>query len=139
MNTPLDELVGKKIKQIFVNQYYLRFVTDDGTFGFTVEGDCCSNSVFYDFIGVKKLLINGPVISVKAIELHPDEEKDKNGTHECISVYGFELVTEHPDFGPMTSVLSFRNYSNGYYGGWMIERDTDQELPELLDDTTHIS
>lgn len=141
--TTIDKaLIGKKITKIFVNQDYLRFITDDGQkLTYCVDADCCSHSVFYDFIGVKKLLENGKVISVKKIEFYDCEnEEDKNTQYQdsSISCYGIEIVTENKDFGEQTSVFSFRNYSNGYYGGSLCDSGFDGELPELTDDTTHI-
>ena len=147
-------LIGKKITRVFANQSYLRFITIDGeSFTYSVDADCCSTSVFYDFIGVKKLLENGAVISVKDIELLPSDvaeressygtmkESDKNVEmcDESISCYGFEIVTTSPEFGEQTSVFSFRNYSNGYYGVSLCDSTYDGEIPELFDDTTHIS
>jgi hypothetical protein len=130
----IENLIGKKIKRIYMNEEYLKFETDKGNVVYTVDGDCCSQSVFYDFYGVKKLLDNGIVISAKEIDLKEPTE-DKKNYQESISVYGFEIVTEHPVFGEQTSVLSFRNYSNGYYGGWMYEIEDELDIsPEIFDD-----
>lgn len=60
----LEQLVGKKVQRIFLNEEYIRFETDAGSFTFTVLGDCCSRSICYDFVGVKKLLENGRLVSV---------------------------------------------------------------------------
>ena len=130
----LEKLVGKKIKKIFFNENYLKFETDDGNFCFTVEGDCCSHSVFYDFYGVKKLLENSKVLSVKEIQLTDDDKKDNKMYQEEVSKYGYEIVTENKEFGEQTSVFSFRNYSNGYYGGWMEDCADQEVLPEINDD-----
>lgn len=141
----LEKLIGKKIKRIFASQNYLRFETETGEkITYEVDGDCCSQSVFYDFIGVKKLLENGPVLSVEEISLEAsdiEEGRDKNGAEDDggIAVYGFEIVTNNPEFGDMTSVFSFRNYSNGYYGGSLENSDYEGDIPELMDDTTHIT
>ncbi|MCK5431426.1 MAG: hypothetical protein KAJ03_01715 [Gammaproteobacteria bacterium] len=138
----LRELIGKRIERIFYNERYLKFVTNDDDHVFTVEGDCCSTSMFYDFVGVKKLLGNGEVISVNEVELHPDDiikggcgMKDRKDSDEDIEVYGYAIVTKDPMFGEVTSVFSFRNYSNGYYGGWMESCNYDGKvLPEIFDD-----
>lgn len=141
----LNELVGKKIIRVFMNEEYLRFDTNNGSFTFTVHGDCCSHSVFYDFVGIKKLLHGGPVVATKEIELHPDDIedlkdddwyplKDRKKKAEDIKVYGYSITTEHPEFGEVTSVFSFRNYSNGYYGGWMEDAVNIEVHPEILDD-----
>lgn len=121
----MDKLTGKKIAEILWNEYVVVFVTDEGEkFPYEVEGDCCSHSYFFDFHGVRNLLDNGPVLAFSEYDL---QEGDL-GFHECgnddcghedLQVYGYSLTTEHPTWGLMTSVLSFRNESNGYYGGWM--------------------
>lgn len=131
----IEDLVGKKILRIFMNEEYLKFTTDKGNIVYTVEGDCCSKSVFYDFIGVKKLLNNGPVVSVKEIPLEINNDEDKKKYQESIQCYGYEIVTNDPEFGEVTSVFSFRNYSNGYYGGSLEEFKNDIEVtPEIFDD-----
>lgn len=136
-----DKMIGAKIRKIFFNEEFLKFETDKGNFVFTVEGECCSQSVFYDFYGVKKLLKGNPIVSIKDIELKPNdikqidgEEKDKKSYQESIDVYGYEIVTKDPKLGEVTSVVSFRNYSNGYYGGWMITADDRDVLPQIYED-----
>jgi len=148
-STTIDkDLPGKIIKQIFFNENYLRFVTNDKTFTYGVDGDCCSTSYFYDFHGVKKLLAGNPVTEVKECELEPSDivEKkdpnygwtsftDKKSTDDSISVYGFQITTLDPEFGEVTSVFSFRNYSNGYYGGELINSNNQEFIsPEIFDD-----
>lgn len=142
----MENLIGSKIKRIFFNEDYLKFETDNEDCTYTVKGDCCSNSLFYDFFGVKKLLENGPVTEVKEIELNPTDiikEKipewseglsDKKSSDSSIKVYGFAITTVSEEFGEMTSVVSFRNYSNGYYGGYMESVPNKTVLPEIFDD-----
>ncbi|MFE5290115.1 hypothetical protein ACFRAQ_34550 [Nocardia sp. NPDC056611] len=113
----IDALVGKKIVGIRINEDYLEFTASDGTqTAFGVYGDCCSHSYFHDFVGADKLLANGPILSAEEIDL---EESEVGEGWEVIQCYGFRLITEHPMWGEQTSVFSFRNSSNGYYGGWM--------------------
>jgi len=141
MNMDTEQrLVGKKVKRIFMNEDYLKFETDSGNVVFGVEGDCCSHSYFHDFIGVSKLLENGKIISVKEIRLSLSEEEQKEvDEYEDINVYGFEIVTEHSTFGEQTSVFSFRNSSNGYYGG-SLEYSEDREVsPEIFNDVLEAS
>ena len=140
----LEKLVGKKVKRVFFNEDNLKFETEDGNFTYGVEGDCCSSSYFYDFYGVKNLLNNGAITEVKEVDLHPDDiaktkgdwstEKDRKYEDDSIQVYGYQLTTISPEFGEVTSVVSFRNYSNGYYGGWMEEVSDREVLPEIFDD-----
>lgn len=134
MEKGLKMLVGKKIKRIFFNEDYLKFETDDGNIVFTVSGDCCSDSVFYDFYGVKELLKNGKVKEVKQVELTIDDKLDKKQYQESIEVYGYQITTEDEEFGDRTSVFSFRNYSNGYYGGTLEDSNDREVLPEIFDD-----
>jgi hypothetical protein len=137
----LQLLVGKTIKKIYMNEGCLKFETDSGNIAFTVDGDCCSQSVFYDFYGVKNLLAGNPVTGVREVELNPGDiiksngdDTDKKSYQESISAYGFQLFTQSKDFGEVTSVFSFRNYSNGYYGGWMETTGDCIVEPEITDD-----
>ncbi|MGU3653607.1 hypothetical protein ACNHQB_19430 [Mycolicibacterium sp. A43C] len=102
-----------------MNEDYLKFETDHGNIAFQVYGDCCSHCYFHDFVGVEKLLRGNPVVSVKAISLEREDSKIKvnRNDSEEIECYCYEIVTEDPQFGEVTSVFSFRNSSNGYYGG----------------------
>lgn len=123
------DLIGKKITEIHMDDDNLAFITADGDWvGYEVYGDCCSWSYFHDFFGVQKLLDNGPVKEFTYVDLEDEEvyKGDLNAGRdhdECLQVYGYKLVTEHPLWGEQTSVFSFRNESNGYYGGDMIRTD----------------
>lgn len=133
------DLVGKTIKRIFMSNKYLQFDTSGSTFLYTVDGDCCSYSYFYDFHGVKKLLLGNPVISAREIELSEPTDEDAR-KDDVVAAYGFEIVTEDPKYGEVTSVFSFRNDSNGYYGGWMFYTDErPNTLKELTDDELGIT
>jgi hypothetical protein len=112
----LSSLVGKKVTKILISEGCLIFETDQGRVGFGVDGDCCSYSYFYDITGPQKLLDNGPIVSARELDLsHDNHDQD----YEYIRVYGYEFVSEHPVFGEQTTVVTFRNSSNGYYGGSM--------------------
>lgn len=147
-----SELIGRTITRIRMNEDYLVFDTDAGEIAYTVEGDCCSHSYFFDFYGVRNVLDNGPVSAFEEVELspgdpgyHPDDclgyQWDSEAgaykpnacgrDHDQIAVYGLRLTTKHPVFGPVSSVFSFRNDSNGYYGGWM--RRTSAPVNDLGD------
>jgi hypothetical protein len=115
-----ESLVGLDIQEIYMDGDYLAFVgTQDGAIKqvlWTVVGDCCSCSYFNDFYGVEKLINNGPVINVEMID--PREVVGSEDSGEYVQAYGIKIITESPLWGEMTSVVSFRNSSNGYYGGW---------------------
>jgi hypothetical protein len=129
-DSDLKQMVGATVAAIYISEEYLTFETDRGLFGFTVEGDCCSNSYFFDFHGVEHLLSNGPVLAFEEVELSPGDPGYRPSTWQdgtgdvqgdYVRVYGYRLTTEHLAFGPVSSVFSFRNLSNGYYGGWMLK------------------
>jgi len=123
----LKELVGKKIKQIFMCEEAIRFVTDTGTLTYEVDGDCCSYSYMYDIYGVKNIL--GKVVTgVKEVTLKEgdrsySENYDASEDVHLIRCYGFQIFANDEKFGDMTCVFSFRNSSNGYYGGWIKKND----------------
>jgi hypothetical protein len=128
----LKPLIGKKIRGIFMSSEFLVFITDDEqepVIAYTVEGDCCSYSYFYDFYGVKNLLENGPIIEAEPVSL--DDPENPNDHGEWTVVYGYRLTTEHPMWGLVSSVFSFRNDSNGNYGGWMERTHTRPHLSAL--------
>jgi hypothetical protein len=117
----LADLVGKSVEAIYWSAEQLAFKVSNGeVIRYDAWADCCANSYFHDFYGVAHLLHNGPIVSTREIPLegHEENREDGNPVVEC---YGHELVTVHPKWGEVTSVLSFRTASNGYYGGF-IER-----------------
>ena len=127
----LDELTGHTIISIYMSEKYLVFNTKTRQVAYECEADCCSESVFYDFIGVKKLLKGNPIIATNEIPLQSFSfrnvkqwTKDRNKLQNCVEVYGYEIITEDEKFGDVTSVFSFRNYSNGAYGGNLSLVDT---------------
>lgn len=78
-------------------------------------GDCCAWTYLHDITGLEKAV--GPIIGVE-----PDVER--RGGHgddnewEVIDALGWKLVTDHPEFGPVTTVFAGRCEHNGYYSGW---------------------
>lgn len=120
MKTELKNLVGKKVLEIWANSEFMKFVTDQGNYMYQVTGDCCSSSFFYDFYGVENLL-NRVVENVESIELLPSDvvASNNSGYVDLTQVYGYKITTTLPEdsWGGVTSVFSFRNISNGYYGG----------------------
>lgn len=109
---PIEQrLVGRTVSEVWFSDDYLTFVTDAGLISYAVDGGCCSCSYFNDFVGLDKLT-NGPITEVKTINLDSKEDD-----YTLTQYYGYALTTEHPTWGPMTTVWSFRNESNGYYGG----------------------
>ena len=139
-NANTKKLVGRTVTGIWMDEQHLKFATDQGDIAYCVDGDCCSSSYFYDFIGVAKLLAGNPIVSVKEIELSEDGPAHpalEPRYQESVAVYGYEFVTEDPNLGDVTSVMSFRNDSNGYYGGSLQNADAESvpaTVPQLTED-----
>lgn len=136
-------IVGKKIEKIRFNEEYLVFEFHDSVFAVGVEGDCCSTSYFYDFYGVEAI-IGHVVEDIVEIELDPTDLKaSHNG--DCIEVYGYKITCKNngddDDYNiygsTRTGVFSFRNDSNGYYGGYLCAVSEDfkyEHVPEITKD-----
>lgn len=137
MQTELKDLIGKKITKIYINEEYLRFDTDNGNYTYVVSGDCCSHSYFYDFYGVKNLLENGAIKEIKNVQLDPTDLKVRDPHGDDIKVYGYQFTTEGK-YGDVTAVFSFRNSSNGYYGGDIQLCENKDGLPEITDDVVEV-
>lgn len=122
--TEMDGLIGKIIEKIFISDTYICFVTNKGILNFDVYGDCCSTSYFSEFVGVENLLKGTEVKSVEEIP-----EKDCDGFYDEFGIlYGFRIVTED-QYGERSAVISFRNDSNGYYGGCLRKSSDDLPIP----------
>ena len=143
--------IGATVRSIWISEDQLALMTDQGWVVWGVDGDCCSTSYFFDFYGVENLLTNGPVAAFESIDLSPGDPGYKPSTwepdanqYEEIEVYGFRLTTRHPLFGPVSSVLSFRNSSNGHYGGWMSRMTVDpswtpDRLTRVTEDVSEVA
>lgn len=115
------EIVGATVTGIWFSDNLLTFETDRGLYSYFTNGSYGS-SYFADFHGVKHLYENGPIIAIEEIDLHPSDDAylppDAKGPREgdAVAVYGVRITTMHPVFHEVSSVFSFRNESNGYYG-----------------------
>ncbi len=140
METELKDLVGRRVLKIFMNEEYLKFETDKGSLVYEVSGDCCSHSYFFDFYGVKKLIENGIVTDVRTVDVAPGDDNTKHDYDDCIQYYGYQITTENKELGEQTSVFSFRNSSNGYYGGSIdkVENGDMEVLPEITEDISEV-
>lgn len=132
----IERLVGRNVTGVLMSNEYLVFETDaeggadQEPIAFVAHGDCCSYSYFYDFVGVRWLLENGPVLQAYSKDEWPQPDNDDCDTRTL--AYGFVIVTESERFGEVTSLVSFRNDSNGYYGGWMDACDVPDDYEKRL-------
>jgi hypothetical protein len=116
-------LVGQTILAIYISDMRLCFITDEGPVVFIVEGDCCSWSYFYSFWGAGNL-IDQRVTALTPVRL-PDPCDADSALGDVVDAYGFAIESTGGD-----AELSFRNDSNGYYGGYM---RYDAEAPTSFD------
>ena len=123
-------LLGRKLTSVKLVDHGQRilfsFETGDAV-GFAVEGDCCSSSWIEHLElpcdDVAGLEIIG-IYEDGTTDLTDDEAANpliKSGTyehreHECLVHYQTAFRTAKGDI-----VLEYRNSSNGYYGGYLVE------------------
>ena len=134
----LTELIrGKTISKIRMSNSYLVIEFGNEYVSFTVEGDCCSSSYFFDIFGGHNL-VGKKVVEITDIDLQPTDLKITRDDYGEIKVYGYKIVCEPNDdyFDTSnTAVFSFRNSSNGYYGGSINFANIEPEtIPEVAKD-----
>jgi hypothetical protein len=87
-----------------------------------VGGDCCSSSYYNDLFMLGNI-IGKKIVSIEEISLEGDKYKDKKLDYDLIQYYGLKFNAEdtESEFGTVSNnmVVSFRNESNGYYGGYI--------------------
>lgn len=136
-----NAIIGQTITGILMGEKQLVFETRNKPVKFMVSAGCCSQSYFFDFYGVKNLL-GSVVTKFERVELTAGDVGYHAATYDVpvagekgmeryshTQVYGYRLITEHPVFGEVSSVFSFRNDSNGYYGGDMTLCEDDGNAP----------
>jgi len=84
---------------------------DGGSQSFTVEGDCCSSS-WIEHIEVPDRIAGAEITNVTEDMEEPGEVEG----HECLKVYQTRFITSRGEI-----VLEYRNSSNGYYGGYLVD------------------
>lgn len=123
----MKELIGKKINKVYLDsekQQYISFDTDSGLVSYEAEGDCCSESWFYQITGLDALK-EGTVSDVE--EVDRGEVEDGKSRQEVDQLYSIKIKTDKG-----RADIEFRNSSNGCYGGSL-------ELIKQLPDTTKMA
>ncbi len=134
-----EAIVGKIITAIRFDEQTLIIEFGDEYLSLGVEGDCCSGSYFYDFYCADKI-VGKKVEDFVDIDLDPTDLKiHDNDGYDVIAVYGYKIICEPNDDYYNTSntaVFSFRNSSNGYYGGYLVNGVAyNKSIPEIKEDT----
>lgn len=142
----MKELIGEKITKVFIDEENLTFETASGkVINYAVRGDCCSKSVWYDFYGLEGLLKGGVVIEANDINLYENEgiknfvterlsRVDVKNYDLSIEIYGVAIVYDGGNYGERSAAVSFRNYSNGYYGGRYYQTNSCRSNIQVVSD-----
>lgn len=124
-----EHLLGKMVLSLKADaeKQNILFETADGNFCYSTAGDCCSSSWIEHFEGVQNL-IGATISTIEEIDIseRPDPTPDK---HYCLRIYGYKFITDKGH-----AVLDFRNDSNGYYGGYIVEGDASIATIPLVAD-----
>lgn len=119
-----EELVGREIRGMAVDaerQHYLRVDTDQGSFYYQTEGDCCSEAWIWAVSGLwyftRESEYKHRVKSIREVELPPFIHNlvvnDGLCRQDSDAVYSYLIEGEHGG----AIEIEFRCSSNGYYGG----------------------
>lgn len=102
-----DNMIGKKIADVELSKHkdHILFKFADGSKrAFGVEGDCCSSS------WIEHLELTSEIIGATLLEV------SDSGLGDSLKVYNTRFITNRGEI-----VLEFRNSSNGYYGGYLVD------------------
>lgn len=114
-------MIGKKLKsaELSADKQRITFRFQDGfARSFGVDGDCCSSSWIEHFETPGRL--DGA--ELLGVEDSASVQIDNHPEHDCLQVYWTKFNTSVGSI-----VLEFRNSSNGYYGGYLIDHSTPDE------------
>jgi len=111
-------LDGKVIKNMKVadDQKALLIITDQGELIVKVDGDCCSDT-WIEAIETPALGFPAKVFHVENLDM---PEPEKRGEFEVTTFYGCKIITDKGEI-----IIDYRNFSNGYYGGYLSWPDKD--------------
>lgn len=124
-DSKMESLVGKLVTKVSLDaeRQILTFETTTGQVRYQADGDCCSASYFHDILGAESL-VGQVVTGVEDIELpHGLDFCSPDSTlGPYYKFYGHKIRTAKGYFD-----IIYRNESNGYYGGCLVELDVDDE------------
>ncbi len=111
--SPFESLIGRTVTGAKTDGGAILVIdTVDGPISYVAEGDCCSNSWFYRVLDLNNL-IGQKVAAV--VEGRDDVDADDGMTQQdSDSVYSYCILSATGG-----CEVTFRNSSNGYYGGWL--------------------
>lgn len=126
------KIIGRKfLSAEKLNDSSIQIICEDGSFDVTVDGDCCSSSVFYDLVvppecvgeEIKSLIEgddDGDRYRIRREPILSNEEVFKKGFGEVsymdsLSIWDIILKTNSGEI-----LLRHVNNSNGYYDGMTV-------------------
>lgn len=116
------DIINKKIETVSLSKdkEKISFIFKDKTSKlYHVEGDCCSNS-WIEHLEVPNNIKDAVIIDVQENSLGTIPANYEFNEYNVIKKYSTIFKTSKGDI-----VLEYRNSSNGYYGGYLV--DSDQE------------
>jgi len=115
-----ENMIGRKLESVALDdgKGRITFTFADGfARSFGVEGDGCSTSwiEYLEMPGdIKGATLLSVVASAPITQDHPGHDEENGG--DSIEVYNTAFRTDRGDI-----VLEYRNSSNGYYGGYLVD------------------
>lgn len=124
------KIIGKQIRNVSLNNEkdIITFTFLDGNNQqYGVAGDCCSHS-WIEHLEIPNDIKGATILSVDDSNSVDETENDalnpviqhnkdwSSREHESLLVYNTKFHTDKGDI-----VLEYRNSSNGYYGGYIVE------------------
>lgn len=135
-NFTFKEIIGKTIANVSLDKSsdHIEFTFTDGSRkAYSVEGDCCSQS-WIEHLEMPNDVVGAVILSVEDGDSVPwdnhecvpyDWETRAEGCgHDVLCVYKTSFNTNRGSI-----VLEYRNDSNGYYGGSLVDADP---LPQTV-------
>ena len=128
-----DDMIGRTLTSVRLNAKCNRvtFCFEDGfARAFGVEGDCCSNS-WIEHLELPRDVAGAKLLSVedsnRITQDHPEHDEENGG--EAVAVYNTRFLTDRGEI-----VLEYRNSSNGYYGGFLVDAAVPEEAQSPSDE-----
>ena len=127
----IKQMVGRKLKSVELEEdkEKITFYFEDGTKkSFRAGGDCCSSS-WIEHLTLPDKVEGATILSAREAGMEPwdghkcEETKRPYGVerrcgHDSLKVYHTIFQTDQGEI-----VLEYRNDSNGYYGGYLVDKN----------------
>ncbi len=115
-----EKLIGKVLEAISLSddKQKLSVTVDGETLKYGVEGDCCSSS-WIEHLEVPDGVIGSVITEIEEINMGEvggsKDHCERCKESDCLQLYQTLIKTQKG-----TVTLEYRNDSNGYYGGYLV-------------------